>query len=107
MNLLVNAIEAIDGQGVIRITTSADDQKVVVEIADTGQGILPEHLGQIFDPGFTTKGVGVGTGMGLPISHNIIEKHHGTIKVESALGEGSVVTVTLPVEGTWLNQRKN
>ena len=106
MNLLVNAIEAIDGQGVIRITTSTDDQKVVVQIADTGRGILPEHLGQIFDPSFTTKGVGVGIGMGLPISHNIIEKHHGTIKVESAPGEGSVVTMTLPVEGTRLTQRK-
>jgi PAS domain S-box-containing protein len=98
MNLFINASQAIDGKGEIRIKTRADGGKVFIQIADTGKGILPQHLLKIFDPGFTTKGTGVGTGLGLSISYNIIQKHKGTITVESDPGKGTEFTITLPVQ---------
>jgi PAS domain S-box-containing protein len=97
MNLFINASQAIDGKGEIRIRTYADDAKVCVQIADNGKGILPEHLPKIFDPGFTTKGTGVGTGLGLSICYNIIQKHRGSITVESEPGKGTEFTITLPI----------
>ena len=97
MNLLSNAIHAHDGDsGQIRIRTWADPDTVHVSIADTGRGISAHNLGRIFDPGFTTKGVGVGTGLGLSISYRIMEKHRGDIRVESEEGKGSCFTVSLP-----------
>lgn len=99
MNLFVNAAHAIEGAGTITITTRAGNGSIRVLVADNGKGIEPEHLEKIFEPGFTTKGVGVGTGLGLPISYNIIQNHHGTLEVESEPGKGSVFTITLPVEG--------
>jgi len=100
MNLLVNAAQAIDGQGTITVRTYAEGEQVCVQIADTGKGIAPEHLERIFDPGFTTKGVGVGTGLGLSISYNIVQQHGGQILVESALGEGTTFTLKLPMRRT-------
>jgi signal transduction histidine kinase len=98
LNLLVNAVQAMDGKGVIEIDTRAADGKVFVEIRDDGKGIAPEHLSRIFDPGFTTKGVGVGTGLGLSICYRIVQAHHGEIRVESEPGAGARFTVVLPVE---------
>jgi signal transduction histidine kinase len=95
-NLLQNAHQAIDSEGTITITTSADDNWVTIEIADTGRGISERDLSRIFDPGFTGRGVGVGVGLGLSISYRIIEDHHGEIRVASRPGEGSVFTVRLP-----------
>ena len=97
MNVLVNAIQAMDGRGTITITTRRDGDSVVLEFADTGRGISEEERERIFDPGFTTKGVGVGTGLGLSISYRIIEEHKGTIDVASEPGKGSVFTIRLPV----------
>ena len=97
MNLLVNAVQAIEGQGTIRVETSADEACVCVKISDTGAGIPPDDMDKVFDPGFTTKGVGVGTGLGLSISYNIVQKHRGDIEVESEAGEGSTFTVRIPV----------
>jgi len=97
MNLLVNAIQAIEGQGDIFITTSAQGSEVVVEIRDTGCGIPAEHLDRIFDPGFTTKGVKVGTGLGLSIVHRIIQDHHGRVEVHSKENEGTTFRIYLPV----------
>lgn len=75
---------------------------IVCKITDTGHGIKPEHLDKIFDPFFTTKEVGQGTGLGLSISYGIIEKHGGTIEVESKVGEGTTFIVTLPMtEPDW------
>jgi PAS domain S-box-containing protein len=98
MNLFINASQAIDGKGEIRIRTGADEGRVWIQIADNGKGILPEHLPKIFDPGFTTKGTGVGTGLGLSICYNIIQKHKGSITVESEPGKGAEFTITLPVK---------
>lgn len=97
MNLLTNAAQAIPGRGTITITTRHEGNFAVIEIADTGSGIAPEHLTHIFDPGFTTKGVGVGTGLGLAISYRIIENHRGSIAVESEPGKGTTFTVRLPL----------
>lgn len=97
MNLLVNAGEAMEGEGVIRITTQVLDGNVVIKISDTGKGIPPAHLSKIFDPGFTTKGVGVGTGLGLSITYKIVQDHGGTIQAESQVGRGTMFTITLPV----------
>jgi signal transduction histidine kinase len=97
MNLLSNAIFAIEGKGTITITTERDGEHVVLRFADTGAGIAPENLDRIFDPGFTTKGVGVGTGLGLAICYRIVQDHHGTIGVRSELGMGTELTVRLPI----------
>ena len=94
--LLVNAIEAVDGDGRIVVTTQKKDEKLWVSIEDNGSGIPEESLAQIFDPGFTTKGVGVGTGLGLSICHQIVQDHNGTIEVESEVGQGTTITTILP-----------
>jgi len=96
MNLLINAAHAIQDKGVITIRTGHDDDKVWVEIEDSGKGIAPEHLGRIFEPFFTTKPVGKGTGLGLSLAYGIVNKHGGHIDVASQLGKGSTFRVVLP-----------
>lgn len=98
MNIILNAIEAIPGKGIIKISTGRTENDFVwINIADSGPGISPAHREQIFDPGFTTKGVGYGSGLGLAISYQIIKHHHGKISVESHAGTGSVFTIELPL----------
>ncbi|CAM8751924.1 histidine kinase [Burkholderia pseudomallei] len=97
MNLLVNAAQSIGTHGTITIRTTHDGDTVSISIADTGAGIPEDAIGRIFDPFFTTKPVGQGTGLGLSISHGIVEHHGGRIDVESHVGRGSTLTVTLPV----------
>ncbi len=97
MNLLVNASQAIEKQGVIKIKTWNGDGMINVSISDTGHGIPEEKVGKIFDPFFTTKGVGKGTGLGLSICYEIVEKHNGEITVNSKTGEGTTFTVKIPV----------
>lgn len=103
MNLLVNASHAIHEHGVIRIKTELDpsdtDPTIVIKISDTGSGIPPELLGEIFNPFFTTKPVGKGTGLGLSIVYGIIERHRGIISVESEVGQGTTFTIRLPIQG--------
>ncbi|MCK6551154.1 ATP-binding protein [Myxococcota bacterium] len=99
LNLLVNAKQAMKGgHGHIDITTAIVDGKVHVRIQDDGSGIKPEVLPRIFDPGFTTKGVGVGTGLGLSICYQIMRSHRGEIRVESELGKGTTFTLVLPMD---------
>ena len=98
LNILVNAAHAIEGAGEITITTFVEGDRAHVAIRDTGVGIPKENLKEIFDPGFTTKGVGVGTGLGLSICYQIIRDHKGEIRVESQVGEGTTVTVVLPTD---------
>ncbi len=99
MNLLVNAAQAIDKNGLIRIKTFATDTHVVVQISDNGCGIPEEIRSRIFDPFFTTKDVGKGTGLGLSTAYNIIKKHNGEIAVESEVGKGTRFTIRLPLQG--------
>jgi two-component system NtrC family sensor kinase len=98
MNLLVNAAQAIEVDGEVRITTSANSKHVFIRISDTGCGIEPEHVRKIFDPFFTTKEVGEGVGLGLSVSYGIIERHSGSITVESDPGNGSAFTVAIPID---------
>jgi signal transduction histidine kinase len=96
-NLLVNAAQAIDGDGEVTISTRVEGGSVLVTIADTGCGIGPDELPRIFDPFFTTKPIGEGTGLGLSITYGIIERHGGTIDVESVLGNGTKFFVSIPI----------
>ncbi len=97
MNLLVNAAHAIKERGSITVRTGMEGDEVWVDIADTGDGIAPEHMQKIFDPFFTTKPIGKGTGLGLSLSYGIVEKHHGRIEVQSEVGKGTTFRVWLPV----------
>jgi signal transduction histidine kinase len=107
LNLLTNALDAIQGTGEVRIearTRGAGPGRgpgpawIDIVVSDTGSGIAPEHLGKVFDPFFTTKEVGKGTGLGLAICQSIVEQHRGTIEVVSqGVGKGAAVTVTLPL----------
>lgn len=94
-NILVNACQAIEGQGKIIITTEFKNKKLYVKIKDNGKGIPEDELNKIFTAGFTTKGVGVGTGLGLAICYKIIEKHNGEILVNSEVGVGSEFIITI------------
>jgi signal transduction histidine kinase len=86
-NLIDNAIDAMGGEGKIRVRTYRDDNCVVVEIADNGPGISPDVRSHIFEPFFTTKGVGEGTGLGLDTVQRIVKKHRGNIQVSSKPGD--------------------
>lgn len=98
VNLLVNASHAIGkNQGAITIRTALEGGEIVVRISDTGCGIAPENLARIFEAFYTTKELGKGTGLGMSIAREIVEKHHGAISVESVVGEGATFTVRLPV----------
>jgi PAS domain S-box-containing protein len=98
MNLFVNAAHALEKEGQIKIETRPLDGRVEIAISDTGSGIPPENLSKIFDPFFTTKEVGKGTGLGLNMVYNIIERHKGTIDAESEVGKGTKFTIRIPVE---------
>ncbi len=104
LNLIVNAahaIEEVPGEalGRIRIATRSDADRVVLTVADSGCGIPKENLEKIYDPFFTTKGVGKGTGQGLAITHNIVvAKHGGAIDIDSEIGAGTRFRISLPVQ---------
>jgi signal transduction histidine kinase len=99
LNILVNAGQAIDGPGKITVRTHAEGGTVHISIADTGRGIQPEDRPKIFAGGFTTKPVGVGTGLGLSLSKRIVEETHGgSIDFESEVGVGTTFHIRIPVE---------
>ena len=101
MNLLLNARDAIRHagvDGVVHIRTRRHEDSVQIEIQDNGSGIDQNHLSKIVDPGFTTKGVRVGVGLGLPICYQILQAHHGRIDVESRVGTGTKFIITLPID---------
>jgi len=97
MNVLHNAIQAIDGKGMIRISVHVVKEHVRISIGDSGAGIDPETLKHVFDPFFTTKKVGEGTGLGLSISYGIVEGHGGKLWAESTVGKGTVFHIDLPL----------
>jgi len=97
-NLIINARDAMFAGGEIRLTTALDaEDKIVVEVSDTGSGIEPENLTKIYDPFFTTKGVGSGTGLGLAVSYGIVQEHAGTITATSEIGFGTTFRLVFPV----------
>jgi signal transduction histidine kinase len=100
MNLLVNAAHAIEGdKGLIKIKTWADTSNIYVSVKDNGCGIPENVKKKMFEPFFTTKEVGKGTGLGLSLAIDIIEKHNGSIRVDSEVGVGTEFIITLPLGG--------
>jgi two-component system NtrC family sensor kinase len=97
LNLFLNAKDAMPEGGHLRVTSWAEDSRVRIEIRDTGVGIAPEHLRRIYDPFFTTKGPGRGTGLGLAVSYGIIQEHAGKISAESRTGLGTRFELEFPV----------
>ena len=96
-HLLLNAVQALSGPGVIGVTTRREGEEVLVCISDTGQGMTPDVMEKIFTPFFTTKPPGKGAGLGLSISSGIVARHLGRIEVQSQYGQGSTFTLRLPV----------
>jgi signal transduction histidine kinase len=101
INLMTNSIDAMrearrDGTIDVAARLTAGDGQVEIVFRDTGAGIPPNVVDRIFDPFFSTKDVGHGTGLGLYLTHQIVEQHGGTIRVESKVGEGTTVTIRLP-----------
>lgn len=98
LNIIMNAVQALADKegGIVHIRTESDEQSVLIHIIDNGSGIAEDQIKLIFDPFYTTKEVGEGTGMGLAISHGIIEKHNGKISVSSVLGKGTKFTMQFP-----------
>jgi two-component system NtrC family sensor kinase len=97
LNLLTNALDAIEEKGEIVITTINQGNSLLISIKDDGKGIPKEIINKIFDPFFTTKKIGDGTGLGLSISHGIIKNHGGTISVKSIPGKETCFDIRLPI----------
>ena len=99
LNLVVNAAQAIEGEGAVSVRTSREGNSVVISVTDTGAGIKPEDQGKIFQAGFTTKPIGEGTGIGLTLSREIIvDTHRGTLSFESLPGAGTTFYIRIPIE---------
>jgi two-component system NtrC family sensor kinase len=97
LNLFLNARDAMPRGGWLSVATRVDGDRAIAEIADTGSGIPSEHLARIYDPFFTTKAIGRGTGLGLSITYGIVREHDGTIRCDSAVGQGTRFTLSLPL----------
>ncbi len=96
LNLVLNARDAMNGGGSLTITTKSGEESARIEVADTGQGIPPEHLSRIYDPFFTTKAARKGTGLGLSVTYGIVREHGGSIEVQSESGAGTLFHLELP-----------
>lgn len=96
VNVIINAVQAMPLGGTLTLEAAATEQNLTVAVRDSGVGIPPEELERVFDPFFTTKPVGGGTGLGLSLSHTMIQRHKGTIRMESKVGQGTSVLITLP-----------
>jgi len=98
VNILINALDAIKGNGIITVKSNFDLKNIYIELSDNGCGMDNATLEKIFDPFFTTKEVGKGTGLGLSVSYGIINRFNGEIKVKSKINEGSTFTIVLPIQ---------
>ena len=96
-NLMVNAFDAMHGQGKLTIRGWRANGAIEVAIADTGEGMRPEQMSHLFEPFYTTKAGQKGTGLGLALSYSIVQRHGGAIRVESEPGKGSTFTVSIPI----------
>jgi hypothetical protein len=106
MNLVLNARDAMPDGGLLTIRTYSTDSMVGIDVVDTGIGIPPENIRQIYDPFFTTKGIGRGTGLGLALSYGIIHEHGGRIHVESQVGKGTQFSIYLPCKQIPVSHRQ-
>jgi signal transduction histidine kinase len=97
LNLFLNARDAMPRGGWLTVTTRIEEPHLIAEVADTGSGIPPEQLARIYDPFFTTKTIGRGTGLGLSITYGIVHEHEGSIRCDSAIGQGTRFTLMLPL----------
>ena len=95
-NLVTNSIQAIASEGVITVTTSKKNDNVKIEISDTGNGISPENLENVFLPFFSSKEYGKGTGLGLSLAKRIVKEHKGEITIKSNIGKGTAIKILLP-----------
>ncbi len=98
INLAINAAQAMEKKGILEVRTYHEKDCVFIEFTDSGPGIPADNLAKLFDPFYTTKEIGVGTGLGLYVSHGIATKHHGSIKAENVPEGGARFTVTLPID---------
>jgi signal transduction histidine kinase len=96
LNLIVNASQAFERSGTIRLVARSDGDHAEVRVEDDGRGVSPEHLERIFEPFFTTRPPGEGTGLGLAISRQIVDRHGGRIEMRSVPGEGTCCAIHLP-----------
>ena len=98
VSIFTNAIQAMKSNGTLTVSLSADadNDSIVIRISDTGPGIPKEHIKNIFEPFYTTKPVGEGTGLGLSVCRSLVQEHHGEIEVESTLGEGTTFIIKIP-----------
>jgi len=96
VNLVVNALQAMPSGGRLTVETRVRDGRVLLIVKDTGTGMGPEVIEKLFVPFFTTKDVGEGTGLGLPVAHGIVTSHGGTLRVRSAVGRGARFEISLP-----------
>ena len=99
LNLMMNAGDAMEKGGMIKVVTDMAGGSARIRVADNGSGIAQEVIGKIFDPFFTTKAVGKGTGLGLSVSYGIVKEHKGEITVNSQVGKGTVFTILIPLAG--------
>jgi signal transduction histidine kinase len=97
LNLFLNARDAMPSGGWLTVRSRVERDSALVEVADTGSGISAEHLSRIYDPFFTTKTVGQGTGLGLSVTYGVVQEHQGTIECASRPGHGTRFTLTLPL----------
>jgi signal transduction histidine kinase len=97
LNLFLNSIQAMPEGGRLAVHAALEEDVIRIDVSDTGSGIAPENLDKVFDPFFTTKEVGEGTGLGLSVCYGIIERHKGSIGIDSSPGRGTTVTIRLPV----------
>jgi len=98
--VLMNALEAMPDGGTLTVRTRAEADQITIEIADTGLGIPPDQRPRIFEPFFSTKSEGKGTGLGLAVTYGIVTRHHGRIDFESEMGRGTVFRIVIPVSET-------
>jgi two-component system NtrC family sensor kinase len=97
LNLVANAIDAIDERGTVTIKAGGQGELFVISVSDNGSGIAPEVRDRVLEPFFTTKPVGQGTGLGLSIAYSIIKKHEGTLELTDAPGGGTLATIRIPL----------
>lgn len=97
MNIVANAIDAIDGPGRITLVTEQHNGDFVIRVRDTGKGVPEEIRHRIFEPFFTTKPIGQGTGLGLAVSYGIMRAHQGSMEFSSAAGVGAEFTLKIPI----------